>query len=66
MNHTDTTTADLKRRETVTEAMLRQIDEKLARLGSARTQRVRALQQIRVELTRSIGGSVGPDQHEAQ
>ncbi len=42
--------APLRRRISATEAMIRQIDDKLTRLNSARTQRVAALNRIRCEL----------------
>jgi hypothetical protein len=43
----------LRRRESATEAMIRQIDEKLSRLGSARRDRATALKRIRCELVRA-------------
>lgn len=43
----------LRQRESATEAMIRQIDEKLARLGSARRERAAALKRIRCELVRA-------------
>ena len=45
--------AALRRRESATEAMIRRIDEKLARLGSARRDRAAALNRIRCELVRA-------------
>lgn len=44
----------LRRRESVTEATIHQIDEKLARLGSARRERAAALNRIRCELARAL------------
>jgi hypothetical protein len=44
----------LRRRESATEAMIRQIDEKLSRLGSARRDRATALKRIRCELVRAL------------
>jgi hypothetical protein len=46
--------AILRRRETATEAMIHQIDEKLLRLDSARRDRAEALQKIRSELVRAL------------
>jgi hypothetical protein len=43
----------LRRRESATVAMIRQIDEKLSRLGSARHDRAAALNRIRCELVRA-------------
>lgn len=43
----------LRRRESATEAMIRQIDEKLSRLDAARHDRVAALNRIRCELVRA-------------
>jgi hypothetical protein len=55
----------LRGRETATEAMIRQIDGKLARLGSARRDRANALKKIRCELARSfVAGQVASDRHE--
>ena len=44
----------LRRRESATEAMIFQIDDKLARLGSARRDRANALRNIRCELVRAL------------
>lgn len=44
----------LRRRVSATEAMIRQIDDKLTRLNSARTERVAALNRIRCELARAL------------
>ena len=46
----------LRRRESATEAMLRQIDDKLSRLDSARTERANALNRIRHELVLALKG----------
>jgi hypothetical protein len=55
----------LRRRESATEAMIRQIDEKLARLGSARCARAAALNRIRCELVRALRAEPAtPDYHE--
>lgn len=57
--------AILRRRESATEAMIRQIDEKLARLGAARRERANALKRIRCDLARSISAEpVTPECHE--
>ena len=45
--------AALLRRESATEAMIRQIDEKLLRLDSARRNRMAALKRIRCELAQA-------------
>ena len=45
--------ATLRRRESATEAMIRQIDQKIARLGSAKSDRLNALLRIRCELVRA-------------
>ncbi len=44
----------LRFRVSATEAMIRQIDDKLTRLNSARTERVAALNRIRCELARAL------------
>jgi hypothetical protein len=46
--------AVLRRRESATGAMIRQIDEKLARLNAARCDRAEALKRIRYELVRAL------------
>ena len=46
----------LRRRESATESMLRQIDDKLARLDSARNERANALNRIRHELVFALKG----------
>ena len=46
--------APLRRRESTTEAMIRQIDEKLLRLNTARAERAVALNNIRCELARAL------------
>lgn len=43
----------LRKRESATAAMIRQIDAKLTRLGSARRERAAALNAIRCELVRA-------------
>jgi len=59
--------AILRRRESATAAMLRQIDDKIARLGSARLVRLAALNRIRCELVRAIKAEpVAPDHHESR
>lgn len=55
----------LRHRESATEAMIRQIDDKLSRLNSARTDRVAALNRIRCELARALSAEqVASDRHE--
>lgn len=55
----------LRRRESATQAMIRQIDDKLARLNSARIERVAALNRIRGELARAPRAEqVASDRHE--
>jgi hypothetical protein len=55
----------LRRRESATAAMIRQIDEKLARLGSARCDRAAALNRIRCELVRARRAEpAAPEGHE--
>ena len=44
----------LRRRESATQAMIWQIDDKLARLNSARIERVAALNRIRCELAHTF------------
>jgi len=57
--------AVLRQREFATEAMIRQIDEKLTRLGTARRDRAAALNRIRCELARAlIAGPAAPESHE--
>lgn len=57
--------AALLRRESVTAAMIRQIDEKLNRLGSARRERANALKAIRCELARAQeAGPLAPEIYE--
>ena len=57
--------ASLLHRESATEAMIRQIDEKLSRLGSARRERANALKVIRCELARAQRGEPdAPEQDE--
>lgn len=51
--HSGQRVAALRQRETATEAMIRQIDEKVSRLGSARRERIAALERIRAELVRA-------------
>ena len=46
----------LRHRESATVAMLRQIDDKLCRLDSARTERANALNRIRHELVLAMNG----------
>jgi septal ring factor EnvC (AmiA/AmiB activator) len=54
-----------RRRESATEKMIRQIDEKISRLGAARRDRAAALQKIRSELARALtAGPAAPDCHE--
>jgi hypothetical protein len=54
----------LRQRESATEAMIRHIDEKLARLGSARRDRLLALNRIRCEIARALlGEPAAPDYH---
>jgi hypothetical protein len=43
----------LRRRESATAAMIRDIDDKLSRLNSARKERAAALNRIRCELVRA-------------
>ena len=58
--------AVLHQRESATETMLRQVDEKLARLGSARRDRAAALNRIRCELTRALAAeSAAPERDDA-
>ena len=56
----------LRRRESATEAMIRQIDEKLARLGSARRDRAAALKNIRCELVRALQAEQAASDHHAR
>lgn len=57
--------AVLRQRESATEAMIRQIDGKLARLSSARRDRAGALNRIRCELARALPAEqVAPENHE--
>ena len=56
----------LRGRETATEAMIRQIDDKIARLDEARASRILALNNIRRELVRSLQTEpVAPDDRDA-
>jgi len=56
----------LRGRETATEAMIRQIDGKIARLDAARASRILALNNIRRELVRSLQTEpVAPDDRDA-
>jgi hypothetical protein len=58
-------TAPLKRRISNTEAMIRQIDDKISRLSSARSERIAALNRIRCELARALSAEqVATDCHE--
>jgi hypothetical protein len=58
---------ELRRRETATQAMIRQIDEKVARLGSARRARQHALEKIRCELVRAAEAEpAAPELHESR
>lgn len=55
----------LRRRESATVAMIRDIDAKMARLGSAKTDRIAALKRIRAALVRAKKPApVGPESHE--
>jgi len=55
----------LRRRESATAAMIRQIDDKLARLGSTRRDRAAALNRIRCELARDLTAEpAAPDRDE--
>ena len=52
-------------RESATQAMIWQIDDKLARLNSARIERVAALNRIRCELARALRAEqAASDSHE--
>ena len=56
----------LRGREKTTEAMIRQIDGKIARLDAARASRILALNNIRRELVRSLQTEpVAPDDRDA-
>jgi hypothetical protein len=55
----------LRQRASATATMLRQIDNKLARLDSARCDRAAALNRIRCELARALAAEpVAPARHE--
>lgn len=59
------TVAVLRRRESATATMIREIDDKLSRLGSARRDRAAALKRIRCELARAlIAEPAAPESHE--
>ena len=56
--------AVLRSRESATASMVRQIDAKIARLGSARSARAQALNTIRHELVVALSGApAAPDHH---
>ena len=59
-----TRAALLRRRESATATMIRQIDEKLTRLGSARRDRAAALHRIRCELARATAEPAAPEKYE--
>jgi len=48
------TASELRRRASATEAMIRQIDDKITRLDAARAERILALNNIRRELVLSL------------
>ena len=57
--------SSFQQRESATVAMLRQIDDKLARLATARRERAAALQRIRCEIARAIGAEpAAPERRE--
>ncbi len=59
--------ATLRRRESATAAMIRQIDDKIARLGNARRNRADALRNIRCELARAQSAEpAAPDHYAAR
>ena len=58
--------AVLRHRESTTESMLHHLDDRLARLGSARRDRAAALNRIRCELARALAAEPAAPENDEQ